>query len=66
MTRNRNKGNNYTSQKFIKENFVNIKFIVIFITLLSGFYLLDGKIDRQSARTDKLYEMFIDLLKNRK
>lgn len=26
----------------------------------------DSKIDAQAARTDRLYEMFIDLLKNRK
>ncbi len=42
------------------------EFVVIFITLLGGFFLLDGKIDNQSARTDRLYEMFIDLLKERK
>lgn len=39
------------------------EFLILFITLLGGFYLLDGKIDRQSERTDKLYEMFIDLVK---
>lgn len=27
---------------------------------------LDGKIERQGERTDKLYEMFIDLLKETK
>jgi len=43
-----------------------IEFLVLFITLLGGFYLLDGKIERQGQRTDKLYEMFIDLLKERK
>ena len=42
---------------------IHAEFVIIFITLLGGFYLLDGKIDRQSERTDKLYEMFIDLLK---
>jgi hypothetical protein len=44
----------------------HIEFIVLLITLMGGFYLLDGKIERQSARTDRLYEMFIDLLKERK
>jgi len=39
------------------------EFIVLLITLIGGFYLLDGKIDRQSQRTDRLYEMFIDLVK---
>lgn len=43
------------------------EFIILLVTLLGGFYLLDGKIERQSERTDKLYEMFIDLIKeNRK
>lgn len=41
----------------------HFEFVVIFITLLGGFYLLDGKIERQGQRTDRLYEMFIDLLK---
>jgi len=39
------------------------EFLVLFLTLLGGFYLLDRKIERQSESTDKLYEMFIDLLK---
>ncbi len=42
------------------------KFIVLLVTLLGGFYLLDGKIERQSGRIDKLYEMFIDLVKEGK
>lgn len=41
------------------------EFVVLLITLIGGFYLLDGKIERQSerqsARTDKLYEMFIQV-----
>ena len=44
----------------------HVEFVVIFITLVGGFYLLDGKIERQGQRTDKLYEMFIDLLKEGK
>ena len=39
------------------------EFIVLLVTSLGGFYLLDGKIERQSGRTDRLYEMFIDLVK---
>ncbi len=39
------------------------EFIILLVTLLGGFYLLEGKIERQSERTDKLYEMFIDLIK---
>jgi hypothetical protein len=42
---------------------IHAEFVVLLVTLIGGFYLLDGKIERQSARTDKLYEMFIDLLK---
>lgn len=42
------------------------EFVVLLITLIGGFYLLDGKIERQSGRTDKLYEMFIDLIKEGK
>ena len=44
----------------------HVEFIVLLTTLLGGFYLLDGKIERQSERTDKLYEMFIDLIKEGK
>ena len=47
----------------------HLEFMVLWLTMLGGFYLLDGKIERatsqQSARTDKLYEMFIDLLKQK-
>jgi hypothetical protein len=46
------------------------EFVVILLTLLGGFYLLDGKIERctqaQSSRTDRLYEMFIELVKENK
>lgn len=49
-----------------KSWYSHAEFLVLLLTLLGGFYLLDGKIERQSSRTDKLYEMFIDLLKDRK
>jgi len=42
----------------------HIEFLVLLITLLGGFYLLDGKIERQGERTDKLYEMFCDAQKD--
>jgi hypothetical protein len=42
---------------------VHVEFAVIFITLIGGFYTLDSKIEKQGARTDKLYEMFVDLQK---
>ncbi len=45
---------------------IHAEFVVLLITLLGGFYLLDGKIERQSQRTDRLYEMFIDIVKERK
>ena len=32
----------------------------------SEMKLLEAKIDKQSERTDRLYEMFIDLLKEQK
>ena len=41
------------------------EFVVLLVTLLGGFYVLDGKIERQSCRTDKLYEMFIELVKEK-
>lgn len=48
----------------------HVEFMVLLVTLIGGFYILDGKIerqcDRQSERTDKLYEMFIDLVKEKK
>ncbi len=46
-----------------KNWFVHVEWVVVLVTLLGGFYLLDGKIERQSQRTDRLYEMFIDLVK---
>lgn len=45
---------------------MHTEFVVILITLLGGLYLLDRKIERQAHRTDKLYEMFIDLVKEGK
>lgn len=49
---------------------IHVEFLVLLVTLIGGFYLLDGKIERglqiQSARSDRLYEMFIDLVKVKK
>jgi len=46
------------------------EFVVLLVTLIGGFHVLDGKIERatcsQSARTDKLYEMFIDIVKEKR
>jgi len=44
----------------------HVEFVVLLVTLIGGFYLLDGKIERQSSRTDRLYEMFIDLIKEKR
>lgn len=46
--------------------FVHVEWVVVLVTLLGGFYLIDGKIERQGQRTDRLYEMFIDLIKEGK
>lgn len=56
-------GNNMSTNTENKNWPKHAEFVVLFITLLGGFYLIDSKIDRQSSRTDKLYEMFIDLIK---
>ena len=46
------------------ENWItHIEFIVLLVTLLGSFYLLDGKIERQSMRTDRLYEMWCETQK---
>lgn len=44
-----------------KNWFVHVEWVVVLVTLLGGFYLLDGKIERQGQRTDRLYEMFVDV-----
>ena len=48
----------------------HLEFLVLLITMIGGIYVLDSKIERQiekqSARTDRLYEMFIELIKERK
>lgn len=49
-----------------KNWFIHVEWVVMLVTLLGGFYLLDGKIERQNTRTDRLYEMFIDLIKEGK
>ncbi len=49
-----------------KNWFVHVEWVVVLVTLLGGFYLLDGKIERQSIRSDRLYEMFFDLIKEGK
>lgn len=38
----------------------HIEFMVLLVTLLGSFYLLNGKIERQGERTDKLYELYVE------
>lgn len=45
---------------------LHLEIFALLVTLIGGLYLLDGKIERQGARTDRLYEMFIDLIKETK
>lgn len=48
----------------MKISWVNhIEWAVLLFTLIGGFYMLDGKIERQSQRTDRLYEMYCDTQK---
>lgn len=46
----------------------HVQFLVIFVTLIGGWYALDAKSERldakielQTARTDRLYEMCFDM-----
>jgi len=41
--------------------FVHAEFVVLFVTLIGGFYALTV---HQGARTDKLYEMFVEMRKD--
>lgn len=41
-----------------KNWFVHVEWVVVLVTLLGGFYMLDGKIERQGERADRLYDMF--------
>jgi hypothetical protein len=57
----------------IKNWSIHVEFIVIFITLLGGYFMIEQQISTQTARidqincrTDQLYQMFIDLLKEKK
>ncbi len=45
---------------------IMIEFITTIAVFITCFAYLANKIDRQSERTDKLYEMFIDLVKEKK
>lgn len=40
----------------------HIEFLALLVAVIGGIYTIDAKIERQGARTDRLYEMFIDLI----
>jgi hypothetical protein len=49
---------------------INIELIALLITIIGTFlgahFLIDSKFERHAERTDKLYEMFYELLKEDK
>lgn len=56
-----------TTQEIQKNTrIILVEWISILAVFITCFAYLAHKIDRQSERTDKLYEMFIDLLKEKK
>ena len=42
----------------------HVEFLVLLVTLIGGFYLLDGKIEKQGDRTDRLYEIYVTTQKD--
>lgn len=44
-----------TENKYI---FIHMEFVVMMITLITGFYTLHSKIEHQGQRTDRLFEIF--------
>jgi hypothetical protein len=58
-----NKSDSFKTPKIVLIEWASILgvFIVCFLFLFSEIKHLETKIDQQSARTDRLYEMFIDL-----
>lgn len=55
-------------KEFNVQTILSLALIVWYFSssLKSEMKLLEAKIDRQSERSDRLYEMFIDLLKEKK
>jgi len=57
-------GNVYKEENMENKNWmVHVEFLVLLVTLIGGFYLLDGKIERQSGRTDQLYSVWCETTK---
>lgn len=51
----------------MKDNYWSIHFeVVIFAILLGAYFLIDSKIERQRQKTDKLYEMFYEIVRDKK
>ena len=42
------------------------EFIILFLCMIFGFHICGEKISEQLKTTDKLYEMFIDIVKERR
>jgi hypothetical protein len=42
-----------------------LQVLTIVATLIGGMFYIHTDVKQQSARTDRLYEMFIDLLKDK-
>lgn len=38
----------------------HVEWVALMATLVGGFYLVHGAVQQQSARTDRLYEMFVE------
>lgn len=45
---------------------IHIEFAVLFMTLVGGFYMIDSKFERCHERTDRIYEMFYEIIKDKK
>jgi hypothetical protein len=43
-----------------KNWFVHIEWVVVLVTIMGGFYMIDGKIERSNQRIDRLYEMWCE------
>lgn len=57
--------------------FIHVELVIVLITIIGGFYMIDNKIenhcsmltariDQVNSRTDQLYTMFIDLVKEQR
>lgn len=44
----------------------HLEWFTVLATIIGGFFLLSNRMDSQVQRTDRLYEMFIELVKERR